>query len=186
MSRFDYDGDGEGMPWELWQTVVSHALGGRKGQAALAEMEAALLALPEPKLIEGHLASGGGVCAVGAFVAAHRAAEQKVDLAVVIEAMSVGVACYCGHTQAKHIDGKCHGTYQGKPCYCDGEFEIDEDEDGYYKTVEAGQNAGLSHTVAWHLAYLNDEHFAACSPEERYSRMLAWVRRAQGKETVAA
>lgn len=182
MSRFD-NSDGEGMPWEIWEQVVSNALGGRKGQAALAGMEAALLALPEAKLIEGHLAAEGAVCAVGAFVAAQKAAEQKVDLAAIIDAMSAGVACYCGHTREKHTDGACQGTgYQGKPCYCDGTYEPEEIEDSY-ETVEAGKAAGLPFAVAWHLAYLNDEQFSGLTPEKRYATMLGWVRRAQGKPT---
>ena len=37
MTRFDCDYD-EGIPWERWEQIVSNALGGRKGQAALAEM----------------------------------------------------------------------------------------------------------------------------------------------------
>jgi hypothetical protein len=169
------------MPWELWETVVSNALGGRKGQAQLAEMEAALLALPEPRLIEGHLAADGAVCAVGAFVAARRAADQGVDLAAVIEAMGATVPCYCGHTREEHTDGKCNGKgYEGRPCYCDDEYEPEEDED-CWETVEAGRAAGLSHTVAWHLAYLNDEQFASATPEQRYERMLAWVQRALGR-----
>jgi hypothetical protein len=81
VSRFEYDGDGEGMPWPLWETTVSTALGGRRGQEALAAMEAALLALPECKLVEGHLAAEGGVCAVGAYVAHRRAEQEHVDIA---------------------------------------------------------------------------------------------------------
>ena len=185
MSRFDSDSE-EGMPWELWETVVSNALGGRKGQAALAELEAALVALPEPKLISGHLAADGAVCAVGAFIAHRRAVSEAIDLDAVIDAMSVGVACYCGHNREAHHDGACHGKgYQDAPCYCDGDFEPDENEDGAYETVEAGKQAGLSSTLAWHLAYLNDEQFSDSSPEERYERMLRYVRRAQGKEDVA-
>jgi hypothetical protein len=91
MSRFDYDyADGEGVPWGLWQQTVSRALGGRRGQEALAELEAALLDLPDRRLIEGYLANDGDVCAVGAFVAHQRAQEQGIDLAAVIEAMDGG------------------------------------------------------------------------------------------------
>ncbi len=184
MSRFNFD-DGEGMPWGLWEGVVSSALGGRKGQAALAAMESALVALPEPRLIRDHIAADGAVCAVGALVAHQRAMAEDVDLATVIEAMSAGAQCWCGHARDKHTDGACSGKgWQDKPCDCDN-YELDEGEDSIYETVDAGQHAGLGHTVAWHLAFLNDEQFASATPEQRYEKMLAWVRRAQGKPVPA-
>jgi hypothetical protein len=188
LTRFDYDGE-EGMPWELWETVVSNALGGRRGQEALAAMEDALLALPEPKLVHGHLASDSAVCAVGALVAHRRAEREAVDVAAVIEAMSAGVKCWCGHGREAHAGGGCTamrkpwGETEERPCSCEA---YEPDTEDVYETVRAGEAEGLSHTVAWHLAYLNDETFGGASPEERFNLMLAWVRRAQGKEAVAA
>jgi hypothetical protein len=73
MSRFDCADDADTIPWEMWKTIVSRALAGKRGQRALAEFEEALLALPERKLVEGTLASEEGVCAVGALVALKRA-----------------------------------------------------------------------------------------------------------------
>lgn len=184
MSRFDDDGDGEGMPWELWQTVVSNALGGKRGQAALAELEEALLALPEPKLIEGHLAADGAVCAVGAYVAHRQARERGVPIATVIAEVEE-TECWCGHERDAH-GPTCSGIreWNGKPCTCT-EFDADDGE-GIYDTTHAGQQAGLPHTISWHLAYLNDETFGCMTPEQRYEKVLAWTRRALGKEPVAA
>lgn len=187
MSRFSEDAE-DGVPWDLWETIVSNALGGRKGQRALADMEVALLALPERKLISGHLAAEGAVCAVGALVAHRRAATEEVDLATIIDVMGAGVRCWCGHTRELHAEGPCsaNSRYGGdKPCSCDA-YELDEDSESSWETAEAGQKAGLSWSVSWHLAYLNDEAFSSATPEERYELMLAWVRRAQGKEAVAA
>lgn len=186
MSRFS-DGDEESIPWDLWETIVSNALGGRRGQHALADLESALLALPEQKLISGHLAAEGSVCAVGALVAAKRAEQQGVDLPAIIEAMGAGVQCWCRHARDQHATGPCSGTnrYDGKPCSCDA-YELDEDSESAWDTAAAGRDVGLAWTVAWHLAYLNDEQFSSATPEERFQKMLAWVRRAQGKESVAA
>lgn len=153
MSRFDVDYDDGGMPWPMWERVVSTALGGERGQQALAEFEEALLALPERKLIEGHLASEDGVCLVGAYVAHKQAKDQGIEMAAAID----------------RITSDEHDEYH--------------DAEDAWETAQAGANAGLSWTVAWHMAYLNDEQFYICSPEERYQKMLAWVRRAQGKET---
>lgn len=184
MSRFR-DGGEEGMPWELWVTVVSNALGGKRGQEALAAMEEALLALPEQKLIEGHLAYGGQVCAIGAFVAHRRATDEGVDMQAVIDAMGAGVKCWCGHKRESHSAETCSGMcWQGRPCTC-SEYDPDNGETDH-ETVVAGQDAGLPRTIAWHLAFLNDEEWGGASPEGRYEQMLTFVRRAQGKEAVAA
>ena len=72
MSRFsgdDYEGDYGA--YALWRQAVKNALTGRKGQAVLRELEAALVALPARRLIGGVLARDGEVCALGAL-AQHR------------------------------------------------------------------------------------------------------------------
>ena len=59
----DYDDDGAG--W-LYRGAVASAICGRRGQAFLKEMLAALDALPEKKLIAGDLVRDGAACAIGA------------------------------------------------------------------------------------------------------------------------
>lgn len=181
MSRFD-EGDWEdAVPFDLWEQTVSRALGSRRGQEALAEMEQALVDLPEPVLIEGHLAAGGRVCAVGALVARREAAVAGADVQTIIDRL--GVACDCGHQLDAHRDGgPCTATRtrrgETRPCSCPGYMAYAEDASD---TVAAGQRAGLKFAVAYHFAYLNDEKYADLSPEDRHAHMLAWVRRAQGK-----
>lgn len=187
MSRFDYDGNGEGISWEMWERVVSNALGGKRGQQALAEMEDALVALPQPRLIHGHLAAHGAVCAVGALIAHKKAKAEGIDIAAVIDAMNTGITCWCGHGEDAHgAEVGCtrpHRFKEGERCGCKV-YEVDPED--AVETAEAGQKVGLTFTVAWHLAWLNDDQFRSATPEDRYTQMLAWVRRAQGKETVAA
>lgn len=72
MSRFYDDGDWDYGRYMLWETAVSNALAGKRGQAALADLEAALLDLPEHRLIHGAVAKEGEVCAIGALVLAKR------------------------------------------------------------------------------------------------------------------
>jgi hypothetical protein len=85
-SRFGWD---EGtIPWDLWEPIVARALAGPRGQAALAEMEEALLALPEHQLTSGALAEDGHVCAIGAAVAYRRAKEQGRPIEDVISELS--------------------------------------------------------------------------------------------------
>jgi hypothetical protein len=64
---FSEDEDYPGQ-FNLWQGNCKRSLKGRKGQAILQELEVALLALPEKRLIADHLQDeAGGVCAVGAL-----------------------------------------------------------------------------------------------------------------------
>lgn len=67
--RLNYSED-EHFPgqFELWQSNCERSLRGRSGQAELRELHAALVALPEKRLIFGSLVDDeGGVCAVGAY-----------------------------------------------------------------------------------------------------------------------
>lgn len=66
MSRSGYSDDCE--QWDLirWRGAVNSAIKGKRGQAFLKEMLAAMDALPEKKLIEGELQEGDAVCAIGA------------------------------------------------------------------------------------------------------------------------
>lgn len=65
MSRSGYSDDVDG--WDLirWRGAVASAIRGKRGQAFLREMLAAMDALPEKKLIAHELEQGGAVCAIG-------------------------------------------------------------------------------------------------------------------------
>lgn len=181
MSRFDHD-DEEGIPWPLWEQIIARKLGGRKGQELLAEIEAALVALPEAKLVSGHLAAEGSVCTVGAVVARRRADGRGGELTKVIESMQLATPCRCGHDARRHVAG--YGCTEAR-YFTKDECACASYVPGYesiHATAEAGAAAGLEWKLAWHFAYLNDETFARMTPEERYEQMLAWVRRAQGKQ----
>lgn len=86
MTRFGCDGD----DWDygrycLWGQAMSGALSGKRGQTALADLEQALLALPQKRLIEGALAFDGEVCAVGALVLQNRCAVGEDRASVLAE-----------------------------------------------------------------------------------------------------
>lgn len=67
MSRAGYNEDCEDYwPWIMYRGAVSSAIKGRRGQAFLKEMLAALDALPEKRLIADDLERNGCVCAIGA------------------------------------------------------------------------------------------------------------------------
>jgi hypothetical protein len=64
MSRSGYSDDCENL-W-LWRGAVDRALNGKRGQAFLKELLAAMEAMPVKRLIADDLESHGDVCALGA------------------------------------------------------------------------------------------------------------------------
>lgn len=135
----------------LWQGNCQRSLKGKAGQAILRELEAALLALPSKRLIAGNLVDAHGeVCAIGAL-AEHR-----------------------------------------------GEITDDMIGQGEYDMEEVGIALGMPRLVAWKVVEMNDLQFngtnllfaegpyrwpaeqpyvyVEVTPEERYERMLKWVR----------
>jgi hypothetical protein len=132
MSRIGISDDEE-FPGQfgLWQGNCQRSIKGRVGQAALRELEAALLALPQKRLIAGELEdSEGEVCALGALKRYKGVAEVKAE----------------------------------------PEWEMEE----------VGVELGMPRLVAWKVVALNDDEFdwrAPISPEERYEKVLTWVRK---------
>lgn len=197
MSRFveaDW-GDGPFLTWEMFEHNLARHLGSLRGQQALAALEEALLALPQRRLVRGHLAAAGAVCTVGALVAYRQAQAEQCPVQQIIDRMSQGVACTdCLHPYGAHPGGgRCTAERRllgggTALCFCTGyEAAADDEYGGIDETRRAGVAAGLTRTLAEHLAYLNDEEFAQATPEERYTRALAWARRMQGKpDEVAA
>jgi len=113
MTRFSDDGDWDYSRYCLWESAVANALAGRRGQAALADLEAALLALPEHRLIESHLAKDGEVCAVGALVLANRCAagEDRAAVLADLERISDPEEYYAADVTA------CFGHQYGRMAY---------------------------------------------------------------------
>lgn len=136
----------------LWQANCQRSIKGKAGQRALRDFEAALLALPEKRLLHGLLTDDeGGVCAIGCY-----ARYKGVDLST---------------------------------------FDPEDESDA------VGVAAGMPRLVAWQVVALNDieldtvwetahgplnRHEATyrggiplvreMTPEERYEKVLAWVR----------
>lgn len=65
MSRSGYTDDIDNIALINWRGAVASAIRGKRGQAFLREMLAAMDALPEKRLIENDLQASGGYCALG-------------------------------------------------------------------------------------------------------------------------
>lgn len=79
MSRVEW-GDGEGsIPWSLWNNALQRHVRGPNGQSWLRQIEAALLALPNQRLIEGAICLDGEVCAVGAVILHKRMTQDGME-----------------------------------------------------------------------------------------------------------
>lgn len=132
----------------LWDNAVRRATYSKRGQKVLREIEAALLALPEKRLIEGLLCDGTGVCAVGAL-----AAYRKVQGGMTwTEAFST-------------LDESSQYDIE------DGDYPS-VDETAYF----AEDKLKMSFAFSWDLAFNNDHRYGRLSPEARYEAVLKWVR----------
>jgi hypothetical protein len=79
MSRSGYSDDDNNWLMIIWRGAVASAIRGRRGQAFLKEMLAAMDALPEQKLIAHELEAHGAVCALGAVGKARGLDMSKID-----------------------------------------------------------------------------------------------------------
>ncbi len=147
MSRSWDEDDGDGLPYELWAHATMLALRGKRGRGWLRELEAALLALPEKKLLSRRIADEqGNVCAIGALYRHRKLAEGQTPEQIMSDLVMLdddGVA---------------------------SEYEITEFMLG---------RLSIQKTLAYKIQCKNDEDTIwgnGCSDEERYERVLAWVR----------
>lgn len=157
MSRFsDWDGE-EDFPnqAEFWWKRAQLALEGRRGRKALAALREALLALPEPRLIESALCKpivedgavvGGEVCVIGAYLW-----HQKVK---------AGMDPVAAFASLPDVRGDDEDDYCGQ---------------AGVETAKAGRAAGLTYTLAYELAFQNDEDYSGYTPEERHAHFLEWI-----------
>jgi len=155
MSRIGWT-DEEDYPGQfgLWQANCQRSLDGRKGQAALRELETALLALPQKRLITSELVNDAGeVCAIGA-VAKHRGQL----------------------TEDMRARGECHmeevGVDLGMPRLV--AWKIVELNDILLSDRE-GRLVIHAGPYRWPSEQPTSWEFTM-TPEQRYERVLEWVR----------
>lgn len=153
MSRFsEYDDYEESFNNEaaLYAANTRRALKGKRGQAFLKEMEAALVALPEKRLIEGAVCVEGQVCAIGAL-----ALKRQMDA-------------------GKDIKAALDWLEEEAPPQEEGNAE---------ETANfALHHLGVMERLAFKMAHINDDGGYKETPEQRYERVLKWIRSKIGSQ----
>lgn len=178
MSRF---GDSDGEEWfpnsgDLWRANVKRALEGKRGRKALAELREALRALPEKRLISGALCTVGGMARPD--LPEPRTDRQdwyRDELKVKLEDEGEGVCAIGAYLWFK----KVKAGVDPQAAFAELPVLLDIDG-GDYETAAAGKAAGLTFTLAWQLAYQNDESMEGMTPEQRYEAFMAWIDRQLG------
>jgi len=79
MSRSGYSEDCDEWALIRWRGAVKSAIRGKRGQAFLKEMAAAMDSMPEKKLAEKELECAEGVCAIGSVGAARGIDMSDLD-----------------------------------------------------------------------------------------------------------
>lgn len=138
--------------FNLYHANCARSLGGRKGQAALRELEAALVALPTKRLIANALVHEGDVCAIGALalkrgvlsLGEEDEGEEMVDVG---ESLGMPRLVAWKVVEANDIDNETYSVRAPGP----NQYQWPEYTPGYRLSV---------HTT----------------PEERYVNVLKWVR----------
>jgi hypothetical protein len=191
VSRFSDDYGGEQFPnqGELWAANAQRALKGRKGRKALAELREALLALPEKKLIAGALSTVGATAEAEAmpeqvpvFGGGLRRNWRREDLLDVVKNEGEGVCAigaYVWHQKVK-------AGADPQEAFAQLPRLLGADGDGDLQTADLAQKElGLTFTLAWTLASMNDETFGSATPERRYERFLEWIENELGEAVPA-
>lgn len=143
---------------------MERAVAGKKGQKFLRELEAALLALPEKKLCYGSLAD---------FKIEYPLQALGDPIPERGKHIATGEVCALGAVALAREMAKGRDRAAVLQELADDE---DPDETCWEKTENAAHYLGICHPLAFKIIEMNDE-FGGRSDEERYERMLAWVRR---------
>jgi hypothetical protein len=206
MSRWtDYDGDYDEEDSEeqgrQWHERYAAALKSENGRQVLRDLREALMALPEPKLIESAMCTVGG--------ADKRAPQMTEQDKAAYAAQYAGLPRFSDADAQRWAEMEARGraelhdglaeliAREGEGVCAVGAFLwhrkvkegadpaeafaslpllFDHEEgDPLTDTADLGKQAGVAWELAWELAYMNDETFRGKTPEERHAAFVAWI-----------
>lgn len=200
----DYDDENAVLDYGRWQRNAKAVLKSKRGRKALATIREALMALPEHKLIESAFCTVGGADVRLPEPDADEIEETKAqlarcgwtpdeipqvlererkdrsrdraDLAELITQHGGGGVCVNGALvwwQKVKAGMDPDEAFASLPTLWEG------DPDGHgepmHETALLGRDAGLVYTLAYELAYRNDETYRAMTPEDRWMAFVAWI-----------
>ena len=180
MSRFGDDYDGEEFPNAnaLFWANADKALKGRRGRRMLADLRDALMALPEHRLIDSAL------CTVNPEKRAAEFTEAWMRQSWLADREDYGGAGVCAigallwHRKVKAGMDPAE-AFDSLPTLDSSDYDLQD-------TAQlAVRDAGAAFSLAYALAWRNDETYEGMTPEERYTAFLAWID-AELAETAAA
>ena len=160
MSRTDGEGD-EDFPgqFELQRHNMQQVVRSKRGRAALADLRAALLALPEPRLIGRAMSTAGDAQPEGSDK------YSVADRADLIAEEGVGVCAVGAYVWWQHVKAGAD------PAQAMRDLPLNPDYDGGSSlTVHLGAAAGLTRTLAWVLMSQNDDTYDDLPPKRGTAR----------------
>lgn len=188
-----------------WQRNAEQVLRSKRGRKALADIREALMALPEHRLIEGAVCTFDDVDARYPAVTEAELAKREADAREwqaeagltdpAYPAYCAGILrverdeareAYMSLVQNKGAGVCLVGAYAWHQKVKAGMDPAEafaaipvvldtETADALSDTAEIGKEAGLAYTLAWELAYRNDETYGSMTPEQRWEAFVAWI-----------
>jgi hypothetical protein len=136
---------------------IRRAVAGKKGQKFLRELEVVLVSLPQKRLALGAMAESKE------NYEGYPPTRSPIPTGEVcaLGAVAVARAVAAGRDHAAILKGLAK--------------DFSPDRPGWELTKAAGEHLGICHPLAYEVVYHNDE-CGAKTPEERYEKVLAWVR----------
>jgi hypothetical protein len=205
MSRFseydDYEGEADQiLAMGRWEHNARVALKGKRGRKLLAELREALLALPERRLIASALCTAGAEKRKAGILEEEDrgwqglAPEWRPDkpwrdeseaFAAVVKRQGEGVCAIGAWLWYRQVKAGADpaAAFDSLPLVFDGQEGCG---DGLSDTADYAKRAGATFTLAWELAYRNDETFRDKTPEERWEAFVAWIDAELGVQAVAS
>jgi hypothetical protein len=212
----DDDDEFAALNYGRWQRNARAVLKGKRGRKVLAEIREALLALPEKRLIEGALCTVGGpervpeVTDAEADARYQRRRERDGDqydprwytreeiAAWMRDEVLEAREAITENTRGQGCGVCVNGALLWHRLVKDGMTPEEafaalpavtsaDGGDPLEETARiAEKEAGIAYTLAWELAYRNDETYRRMTPEERYGAFLAWINAELGDSAAQA
>lgn len=202
----DFEGEPEQiLAMGRWERNARAVLKSKRGRKALAELREALMALPEHRLIEGAVCTVGAEQRKAALLAEAEASAVRCQESWERYAAEhpeyphlqrirpyepdTGAIEELGRLVRRDGEGVCavgaYAWYRKVKAGADPAEAFaslpdvaEEGTNALNETADLGESAGMTFTLAWELAYKNDETFDRCTPEERWQKFVDWIDRA--------